>query len=185
MTRARERGSAMLVTLIVIGALLAGAAVLASMELASTRGGDLDRTGMTGLYCAEAGLAAAAPVVQASYTPAGSTTGWGQALSASASGDLSEPTWLTTGIDATNPYAHDLDGDHVDDFKVYLKDNNDEAPATDNPAIDQDLRVFIVSTCTKYPDNPVQVEELIQYSGGGGTQYTHQLGGGTGNGQAQ
>lgn len=189
MTRQRERGSAMLVTLIVIAALLAGASVLVSMQLASTRGGGMDRTGMSALYCAEAGLEAALPVVQANYSAPGSPTGWGQALAASApapygAGILTEPPWLYSGINGANPYGHDLDGDHVDDFSVYLKDNsNDDAPSADDPATDEDLRIFIVSTCTKYPDQPVQVQELIKYDNATGHSYTHQLGGAYGQGQ--
>lgn len=182
MTRKRERGSAMLVTLIVIAALLAGAAVLVSMELASARSGDVTRTSMTALYCAEAGLTAAAPVVQQNYSQ------WATSLAASGSSTpvTTEPTWLYNGINnaAGTTYGHDLDGDHIDDFSVYIKDNNnDESP--DDMTVDDDLRIYIVSTCTKYPGQPVQVEELIQYSGGGANSYKWQLGGGIGNGQAR
>jgi hypothetical protein len=49
----------MLVTLILITALLSGAAVLVSLQLSANRSTDLMRTGMSSLACAEAGLAAA------------------------------------------------------------------------------------------------------------------------------
>jgi hypothetical protein len=169
----------MLVTLIVTSALLAGAAVLASMQLGSTRSSDLERSGLSALYCAEAGLSAARPVVAANYT------NWATALGSAAVGITSEPAWLSTGINAncpTTPYCHDLDGDHVDDFSVYIKDNDDEIyPIVNNPAIDNDLRVWIVSKCTKYTDTVQEVEELVQWTGGG-TKYNDQAGGASGNG---
>lgn len=175
-----ERGSAMIVTLIVTSALLAGAAVLASMQLSSTRASDLSRSGLSAVYCAEAGLAAARPVVAANYN------NWGTALTASAGGTLTEPTWLSTGINAQaclhTANCHDLDGDGNSDFSVYIKDNDDELyPIANNTAVDNDLRVWIVSTCTKYTDTVQQVEELIQWTGGG-TTYQDQAGGATGNG---
>ena len=154
--RRQQRGSAMLVTLIVIGALLAGAAVLASLQMASNRSTDLTRTGMTALYCAEAGLSAARPVVAANYTS------WASALTASGGGDKTEPAWLLAGIG-----SHDLDGDGVGDFEVYIKDNGDEpAATTDDPQRDNDLQIFIVSKCVKFNDTPKQVEELILFNGG-------------------
>ncbi|HEX7700119.1 MAG TPA: hypothetical protein VF403_05345, partial [Kofleriaceae bacterium] len=65
MIRQRQRGSAMLVTMIIISSLLAGAAVLVSMQLAGNRASDLTRTGLEATYCAEAGLAIAQPAVMA------------------------------------------------------------------------------------------------------------------------
>jgi hypothetical protein len=169
--RNRQRGSAMLVTLIVIGALLAGAAVLASLQMASNRSTDLTRSGMSALYCAEAGLSAARPVVTAHYPD------WASALDASGQGTLTEPTWLSTGIG-----SHDLDGDNVADFEVYIKDNGDEpAASADNPRLDNDLQIFIVSKCLKYPDTPKQVEELILFNGGTACN-PEQLGGQDNNG---
>jgi hypothetical protein len=164
----RQRGSAMLVTLIIIGALLAGAAVLVSLQLASNRSTDLTRSGMSALYCAEAGLAAARPVVAASYGQ------WGTALQDSSSGTFTEPSWIASAID------HDLDvpGGGAVDFDIYIFDNDDEPSANDR-AVDSDLSVYIVSTCRKYPDTQVQVRELVLYNGG--TQpYDWQAGGGTG-----
>jgi len=65
--RIRQRGSAMLVTMIIISSLLAGAAVLVSMQLASNRSSDITRSGLSATYCAEAGLSAARSVVAANY----------------------------------------------------------------------------------------------------------------------
>jgi hypothetical protein len=164
--RARQRGSAMLVTLIIIGALLAGGAVLVSLQLASNRSTDLSRSGMSALYCAEAGLSAARPWVAKHYTTYGTTTptGWASALVASASGDYTEPDFIHDNIDLTSP-GHDLDGDGQPDFQVYLKDNADEGGSSNDFARDNDLQIFIVSKCIKYPDTPKQIEELILFNG--------------------
>lgn len=163
-----QRGSAMLVTLIIIGALLAGAAVLVSLQLAGNRSTDLTRSGMSALYCAEAGLAAARPVVAANYAS------WSASLTASSGGDLSEPGWISAAID------HDLDlpADGGADFEVYIIDNDDE-PSANNRAADTDFSVYIVSQCTKYTDTPVELRELVLYNGGT-KAYESQLGGGTG-----
>lgn len=163
-TRGHQRGSAMLVTLIIIGALLAGAAVLVSVQLASNRSSDLTRSGMSALYCAEAGLSAARPFVAQNYTLPGASTGWGAALTASGATtpDLSEPSFISAGITVA---GHDLDGDGNADFTVYLKDNGDEGTGTDDPQNDNDLQIFIVSKCIKYGDTPNEVQELIMFNG--------------------
>lgn len=156
--RNSERGSAMLVTMIVIASLLAGAAVLVSMQLASTRSSDLTRTGMEATYCAEAGLEAAQPVVAANFA------GWGSALAACGSGPYpcAEPSWLQSA------FSHSLSGGSGSDFWIYLKDNDDELPPNpNNLQLDNDQKIFIVSRCIKYADTVKEVEELIQYSGGG------------------
>jgi len=148
-----DRGSAMLVTLIVIASLLAGAAVLVSMQLASNGAADVTRSSTAALHCAEGGLAAARPKVIAN---AGS---WNAALAAG-----TQPTWLDSSA-----ISHDLnanDGVTTDDFTITLVDNYDESGAND-PAVDNDLSVFIVSRCNKYPETPKEVRELITFSGGG------------------
>lgn len=165
-----QRGSAMLVTMIIIASMLAGAAVLVSMQLASNRSTDLARTGMESLHCAEAGLAASRATVKANYAS------WSAAIAVSASGNTTEPSWLQSAIN------HDLDGDGSADFKVWLKDNDDEGPPTaNNLAVDEDLRVFVVSQCLKYSDTPKTVEELVQYTAGTTCNYNED-GGCDGNG---
>ena len=169
--RSTQRGSAMLVTLIIIASLLAGAGVLVSMQLASNRSSDLTRNGMSSMFCAEAGLAAARPIVAANYPL------WASALATPGV----EPAWLSTGIG-----SHDIDNppDGIADFMVYLKDNDDELPpAANDPTHDSDLRVFIVSTCLKYTDTVQVVEELVQFTGGGSC-YQSQEGGCGGNGNS-
>lgn len=178
--RSRQRGSAMMITMILVAALLGGAAVLAGMQIASTRSSDLTRLGTQSTYCAEAGLALARPVVLANYNQ------WQAAIAAyaAAPNNPTEPLWLQTGI-GQNPAAgsnlgHDLDGDNARDFFVYLKDNDDEMTGTNDLTHDSDLKVFIVSRCTRYPDVIREVEELVQYTGGGAC-YQSQLGGCGGN----
>lgn len=159
--RQRQRGSAMLVTMIIISSMLAGAAVLVSMQLVSSRASDLTRTGLSATYCAEAGLDAARPVVAANFM------NWPAALAACGAGPYpcTPPSWLT----GSGGFSTDIDGDGIPDFAVYIKDNDDELPPTpNNLAVDNDLRVFVVSYCTKYGvDDQKEVEELIEFSGGG------------------
>jgi hypothetical protein len=175
-SRARQRGSAMLVTMIVIAALLAGAGVLVAMQLGSNHGSDLTRSGMSSMYCAEAGLVAARPFVAANYPS------WNSSLTLPGQTPV-EPAWLYNGITAA---GHDIDNpaDGVADFMVYLRDNDDEnAPAPNDPSHDSDLRVFIVSRCLKYTDTVQEVEELVHFTGGGQC-YNSQEGGCGGNGNA-
>ena len=172
MTKRRhsERGNAMLVTMIIIAALLAGAAVVVSMQVESTRASGITKQGLESLYCAEAGLAAAHSTVAANYGL------WGTTLQADPTGST-QPTWLDDSA-----FSHDIDGDGVDDFVVTIKDNDDEvAPAANDPTTDIDTKIFIISTCIKYPDTPKQVMELVKYAGGG-TCYKSQEGGCNGNG---
>ncbi len=162
--RPRQRGSAMLVTLIIVSSLIAGAAVIVSMQMSSNRAAEVTNTGVTALYCAEAGLSAARPVVIASYLSWAGNLGTG-----------TEPTWLSA-ID------HDVDNDGTSgDFTITLKDNDDELTGANDTSVDQDLRIFVVSTCNMFPDSPKQVMELVRYSGGG-QKYKAQAGGNQGNG---
>ncbi|HET7500574.1 MAG TPA: hypothetical protein VFK02_06205 [Kofleriaceae bacterium] len=165
--RVNERGSAMLLTMILIMALLGGAGILVSVQLSANRSAELIRSGMLATYCAEAGLAAARPVVLANYPS------WAGSL-----GTGSEPAWLQAAVN------HDLDGDGVADFVITLKDNDDElAPLVNDPARDNDLRIFVLSTCIKYSEVPRQLAELVQYTGGG-TCYQSQQGGCGANGNS-
>lgn len=142
-TQRAERGSAMLVTLIIIASLLAGAAVIVSMQVSSTRSSDLTRSGMAALYCAEAGLTATRTTIAANRVNWLSNIGTGV-----------EPLWLAA-ID------HDLDDpvDNVADFVVTLEDDDDDT----DPSTDINERIFIVSRCIKYTDTPKVVKELIEY----------------------
>lgn len=154
----------MMMTLIVTAALLAGSAVLVSLQVGSNRGAELTRSGLTALYCAEAGISAARSAVAANYA------GWAQYL-----GTNTEPSWLST-ID------HDVDDDGADDFAITLRDNHDEGTAND-PTKDNDLQVFVASTCIKFPETAKQLVELVRVSSGGNC-YNAQLGGCGANGNA-
>lgn len=157
-----ERGSAMLVTMILITALFSGAAVMANMQLQSNRASSTSRTKNSALYCAEAGLPTARSAVVANYTS------WNTALQSGGTA-----SWLTS-------LNRDIDGDGQADFTVTIKDNEDET-GTDDPTQDNDLTVYVVSTCTKYADVRTSVAELVRISGGGSC-YQSQFGGCGGNG---
>ena len=163
-----------MLVLILIMALLAGGAVLFGLQVQATTNTDLTRHGMDSFYCAESGLSAARTLVANNYAQ------WNASLCAGTcvvGSDGSEPTWLHSPA-----VPHDLDGDGVADFVITLKDNDDElAPLADDPVHDNDLKVWIVSTCTKYPEIRKQVTELVRFNIGGAC-YESQLGGCGGNG---
>ena len=158
MRRDPERGSAMLVSMVLMTAMLAGAAALVQIQTTSTRSAEMTRSGITAQHCAEAGLVSARSAVANNYGQ------WNTALAATvaaAPGVPAEPAFFAS-ID------HDIDDDGNNDFTLYLRDNNDETPPlTDNEASDNDLRVYIVSRCTKFPDTPREVAELVEQSAGG------------------
>jgi hypothetical protein len=175
--RQRERGSAMLVTMILITALLAGAGVLLSLQLSSTRSADLTRTNISAVFCAEAGLAAARPIVAENYAQLRVS------LCATYRTDPAscvEPAWLSAAIDAGA--THDLDGDGDADFALYIRDNDDEA-GTNDPTVDNDLRVFVSARCLMYPDTPKQVDELVEHNGSFGC-IGNMIGGADGDGNS-
>ena len=120
MIRNPQRGSAMLVTMIIISSLLAGAAVLVSMQLAGNRASDLPRTGLEATYCAEAGLAIARQAVMANVA------NWNTALAACLNvyPCVPEPPWLAS-------LAHSVNGSGIgSDFTLFIQDNDDEFPRT-------------------------------------------------------
>jgi len=167
MKRDSQRGSAMLVTMIVVASLIAGAAAITSMQLVSNKSTEVTRSNMSATYCAEAGLIAARSVVAANYAQ------WANGL-----GGTTEPSWLSSA------FSHDLDGNTANDpdFTITLRDNDDEASdLANNQSADNDLRVFVISTCKLYPETPKQVQELVEWRGGG-TCYDAQEGGCGGNG---
>ena len=159
-----QRGSAMILVVTIIAALTAGAGVMVYLQLQSTRSAALVVGGRGALYCAEAGLATARDIFGAN------AASWNAMIDADPAND---PTWY--------PLTGDIDGDNQSDYTVTLRDNDDELPPLDNdPAKDNDSRVFIVSTCTKYPNTPRTILELVTYQSGG-IAYRNQSGGGAGN----
>jgi type II secretory pathway pseudopilin PulG len=158
MSRQGQRGSAMLVTMVIIAALLAGAAVLASMQVNSNRSTELTRNGLGSLYCAEHGLTAARQHVINGY-------GFWQAALAGNCADSDCATLVEPAFLSSTAFSHDVDGGTTsNDFAIYIRDNDDDATGPQILSADSDDTIFIVSRCTKYPDTPKQVEELIKYT---------------------
>jgi hypothetical protein len=154
----------MLVTLIIMTSLLAGAAVLVSLQLGANKGTDLTRTGISALYCAEAGLTATRSLI-----------GQNQATWAANLGTGVEPSYLSS-------LDHDVNDDNNSspDWTVTLEDNHDEV-GTDVPGTDSDSKIYMVSRCNIYGDTPREVRELVSYAQISNC-YTSQRGGCGGNG---
>ena len=173
--RSSQRGSAMLVTMVLISAILAGAAVLISLQMGANRNTEVTRTGITALYCAEAGLAATRATVAANSDV------WAGNI-----GTQVEPTFLAA-VD------HDIDNDGTADFYVTLEDDDDDIPAgsaSNNTTYDWNNKIFIVSRCgtvvsgafvSKYADFPREVRELVSLTTSFNC-YNAQRGGCAGNG---
>jgi hypothetical protein len=167
--RSSERGSAMLMTMVLLVAILAGGAIMVSVQLKTSRSQDLTRKTVSATYCAEAGLEAARPIVQANYRS------WNAALAHPGV----EPDFLVTALG-----AHDIDGDGIADYTITLADNADELPpATNDPTSDSDLKIFIISTCIQFGEVPRQISELLVLNSYAYC-YQPQLGGCGGNGNA-
>ena len=146
----------MFVVMIVITALITAGMIAIYVGAAETRSSDYVASSRRALFCAEAGIASSRAVVGANYAS------WGTVLDADSGND---PTWypirgwLDDGVHASTD---------VPDYEVTIRDNDDELPPmVNNLARDNDLHVFVVSRCLKYPDMPRAVSELIEYQGGG------------------
>jgi len=194
--RQRERGTAILITMLITVALIGGGAVLVGMQMASTRSTDVARSNMTSLYCAEAGLNAARKIVAQNFTTDNTFNG-GLTVGAACNDDstctggalciqvgagnfcMTQPAFLANGPNVN----HDLLATGSDDFYVVIVDNEDEVTFTNDYTKDNDLHVFIVSTCTRFPDNKKQVRELVRIKPGL-KDYDSQLGGAGGNSNA-
>lgn len=169
MTRSRagrQRGAALMTTMIILTGMLVAAGTSVYLLTAETRSIAYTASARRALFCAEAGLATARSVVAGNYAT------WSDALDSNPAND---PYWY--------PITGSLDGvaGAPPDFEVTLRDNDDELPPLDNNAAqDNDLKVFIVSRCVKYPEYPRAVTELVEYSSGGNV-YRNQAGQGAGN----
>jgi hypothetical protein len=165
MSNRRQRGAAMVTSMIVLSGLLVAAGASVYLLTAETKSTSFTASSRRSLFCAEAGLAAARNIVARNHG------GWNAALDV----NTADPAWYPiTGYLEAN-------GSGPPDFTVTLKDNDDELPPLDNePNRDNDLRVFIVSRCDRYPEHPRTVMELVEYSSAGHT-YRHQGGQGGNN----
>jgi hypothetical protein len=148
----------MVLVVTILAALLAAAAVALYLQISATRAAGISGHTRGSLYCAEAGLAAARPLI------ADQATSWADLLN----GTATYPWYPITG-DIDDP------ADGVPDFVVTIRDNDDEFPA--NPAVDADQRIFIVSSCTKYANSPREVLELVSRAVTAGHHYADQAGG--------
>ena len=163
MKRNSERGAAMLVTMILITALLAGAVVLSNMQINSTRSADVMKQSNKSFNCAEAGVVTARMIVASNFNR------WDEGLAAYPA----EPSWIASAIG-----NHDLDNDGVPDFVITLVDNDDETMSPNDLTHNNDLQIYVVSTCVANTDMPKEVRELIEYNGGTNA-YESQAGGAT------
>lgn len=159
-----QRGSVMMVVACILVALLAGGGIALYVTVQGTKSTGYLKANRSALYCAEAGLSAARAKL------AEDPTQWNALLDGDAAND---PAWY--------PVTGDLDGDGAADYEVTVRDNDDELPpAANDPTHDSDLGILIVSRCTKYPETPRQVFELVFFELGN-SAYRDQSGQGAGN----
>jgi hypothetical protein len=156
-----QRGASLIVTLMLITALLAAGAIALYLQMADTKSASYVTQARGALYCAEAGLSGARDYVS------NSSASWPQMLDTDSGNDP-----------AGYPAEGDLDGDGTMDWRVTIKDDDDEFP-TDNPTVDSNGTIFMVSTCLAYPETPREVLELVSFTAGG-TNYRNQQGQGAG-----
>jgi hypothetical protein len=156
-----QRGAAMLLVSTILIALLAGGGVALYLQLQNTKSAALVKASTNSLYCAEAGVIAARPSIALNFLT------WPVLLDGN---DGNDPDWY--------PIRGDLDGDGVNDYEVTIRDNDDEVPpAPNNPAFDNDRRVFAIGRCLQNSDVSREVVELLVVAGGGYV-YRNQAGGG-------
>lgn len=151
----------MLLVSTILIALLAGGGVALYLQLQNTKSAALVKASTNSLYCAEAGVIAARPSIALNFLT------WPVLLDGN---DGNDPDWY--------PIRGDLDGDGVNDYEVTIRDNDDEVPpAPNNPAFDNDRRVFAIGRCLQNSDVSREVVELLVVAGGGYV-YRNQAGGG-------
>lgn len=156
-----QRGTAMLLIATLLIALLAGGGVALYLQLQSTKGADMIKSSRTSLYCAEAGLAIARPLIALNYAL------WPVLLDDRTDNN---PSWY--------PITGSMDEDPENDYEVTIRDNHDEVPpAANDPLRDNDRQAFLVGRCLNNPAVSRQVTELVRASGGGHV-YRSQAGGG-------
>ncbi|HTJ45779.1 MAG TPA: hypothetical protein VL463_26935 [Kofleriaceae bacterium] len=161
-----QRGVAMFIVLLVVSSLMTVGLLAIYLTLGETKSTAYAVDSKSALYCAEAGLAKARPLIGANYAS------WAAILS---NDTANIPSWY--------PVTGDIDvpADNVNDFSVTIRDNDDEPTGSPNDLTkDNDMRVFVISKCTRYPETPREVTELIYYTGGGNA-YRNQSGQGAGN----
>jgi hypothetical protein len=131
----------MVLVLTIMAALLAAGSVALLLQVSSSKSSNLMASHKRALFCAEAGLAASRSRIMQQQT------NWPLMLDTNTSND-------PTGY----PFTGDIDGDGKVDYSVEIRDDEDDNDAT----TDLNGRVFAVSTCTKYPEYPFRIAELIE-----------------------
>lgn len=157
----RQRGSALMTSLIILSGLLVAAGASVYLMTAETKSTSYTAMSRRSLFCAEGGLAMARPVVAANHSS------WNDAIDGDPTND---PPWYPiTGYLEANATG-------TPDFTVTLRDNDDEfSPLANDPNRDNDLKIFLVSKCSRYPEHPRTVMELVEYTAAGHT-YRNQAG---------
>lgn len=157
--RRPQRGSALLITMILVFALLGGGAILLGLQLSSSKSAAATKRKLNSTYCAESGLASAhglLAVNQAVWSPALCNPPPPRGTGACVIGSpAAEPAWLRSPA-----LPHDVDGDGVDDFILTLVDNDD---GDGNMNADTDNQIMLISTCIADPEAPLRLTELVRY----------------------
>lgn len=137
--RQRQRGVAIILTMIVMASLLFGSIIATGLRMFGIRISGQGLASARTYYCAEAGLAAGRDYFRQHYAD------WN--------------TYLSTGFSVAGQAA--IDGVSLT-YTVTIQDNVDELPPLSNdPRTDLDKTVILVSTCTD-PDLQ-DARELHQY----------------------
>ena len=176
-TRNQERGSVLMVVLVILVALLAGGGVALYLQLGSTRQTGLVRFSRAALFCSEAGLQAARRLILCQY---GQTNNWGSLLDPSSG---TPPTWYADisadatlqgqltdlgPIGPTGAPSHVIIGDDAGDSNgspdwiAWVRDDDDEFTTANDPLTDNNLRVIVHSRCIMFPDQPREVLEVLR-----------------------
>jgi hypothetical protein len=175
LTKNRQTGSAMLVVMVLLSALLLASAVSMRILTQTTRNVDLAQYEKKALYCAEAGLAAASDILVANVSTWSGGCGADPDPVLLDSTTANDPAWYPIRGDIDDP----LDG--VADFEVTIADNGDEAyPSPNDPNGNCDGIIYVTSRCIKYPEAPRSLRQMAQ-SQGAGSAYRNQSGHGSGN----
>lgn len=161
----KEKGAAtllLIMVLLVLSALLGALAIRGATSDLKMAGSQ--RLNRTTFYCAEAGINYARPIFASHYSD------WAAILNG---GTPSFTYPVTAGI---NPTTGQIDTS-LKDFSVTLEDNVDENP--NNPKVDNDLMVVLVSTCTNSAltgGTTRTLKQMIQYTATVGNDYRYQAG---------
>lgn len=197
--RRQERGSALLVAMVLSAVLLMLVAGLMLYAGAERRRAVSEAHGMIRVGCAEAGL----QLARAYFAGQGAQK-WNAFLSDPIDYNPVPSTWNTSPATPGDPNSHvrknhpelffDLDGDGAPDVYIYVRDNQDELPpAPNNWARDNDQNVYVGAMCIsstlvpmrqdQKPDPSLMTaESLLSYNVPGNTYKSQAAAGASGTG---